>query len=224
MFFKSRVGRDIDRFAAEQEKAAQQQAKRAERPEQESVTTSNSVATQPAPTVVNQTVDTAVLGPKNRTGEQQQSMVGADATWEGKIRTEGSARIEGQLSGEVEAGETVYIEKGARVRANIHARRVIIGGDMEGEIECREQMVVQRTGRLGGQASTRTLIIEEGAIVHSQIKMLRDEKPATPRATDAIPLRELVALGAVETDQRPHAEHLRESGSIAVEQDREERA
>jgi cytoskeletal protein CcmA (bactofilin family) len=104
--------------------------------------------------------------------EEQVSVVSANATWEGTLRTEGSIKVAGKLNGEIEAGETVFVAAGARVQANVRARRVIVGGELEGQITCHDQLVVERSGRLGGKVTTATLVIEEGAIVQSQIEML----------------------------------------------------
>lgn len=76
------------------------------------------------------------------------------------------------MSGSIEAGETVFVAVGACVRADVRARRVIVGGDLEGHITCQEQLVVEHSGRLGGKVNTTTLIVEEGAVVRSQIEML----------------------------------------------------
>ncbi|HEX2923801.1 MAG TPA: polymer-forming cytoskeletal protein [Chloroflexota bacterium] len=115
------------------------------------------------------------------------TIVSGEATWEGKLRTDASARIEGTVSGEIEAGETIFIAKGAQVHANVHARRVIIAGQLEGQVTCREQLVVERSGRLLGRVSTKTIVIAEGAIVQSQIQMVRGKEPAQAVAKEPRP-------------------------------------
>ena len=200
MFFRrSRMESEIDSFKAMQDKGARVAKRDDSAGEQEGVISEPS-ANRNAPKLIEQPIDEHTAALVGGADGRQQSVIGVDATWEGKLKTNGSARIEGELSGEVEAGEAVFIEKGARVRANIRARRVIIGGDLEGHIVCREQLVVQRSGRLGGEVSTKTLVIEEGATVHSRIQMQRDDEPARagakqvsnlssrqhPKATEAV--------------------------------------
>lgn len=223
VFFKSRVQRDIEDFKAMQD-AALRIAKPEESSDQQSVSTDDPSTGQHAPKLDDEAIDRIIKGLTNGANEHQQSVVSADATWEGKLRTKGSARIDGEISGEVEAGETVLIARGARVRANIHARQVIIVGDMEGQITCREQLVVEQSGRLGGKVSTKTLVIQEGAIVHSQIQMLRDNELVQARAKGTITLRrqDPTALGAIQVSQRLDEGQVRESGPQSVEQGKEE--
>ena len=174
MFFKkSRMERDIEDFKAMQERAAQ----RANATE----SSSHPDAEHPVPVSGDPAAHDPLRSPARGEDDQRQTVVGVDTTWEGKLKTDGSARIEGAVSGEVEAGETVFIERGANVRANVQARRVIVGGAIEGRIICREQLVVERSGRLAGEVKTKTLVIEEGAVVHSQIQMLRDDEPLRAR-------------------------------------------
>jgi cytoskeletal protein CcmA (bactofilin family) len=185
VFFKSRMERDIDRFKTMQDKGTHV-AQRVERVETQDSSLASQVPAKPAEMTEDQALGGTAQAPANREVDSQQTVVGANTKLEGKVRTEGSAKIEGYVSGDIEAGETVFIHEGATVRANIHARRVIIGGDAEGHIDCREELVVERSGRLGGRVSTRSLVIEEGAIVHSQIEMVADGEspPAVVQQTE----------------------------------------
>lgn len=121
-----------------------------------------------------------------RAGDHLHSVVSGEATWEGKLRTEASVRIEGTISGEIEAGDTVFIAKGAHARANVHARLVIVAGELEGQINCREQLVVEKSGRLKGEVSTKTIVVQEGAVVQSKIQMLRGNEPAQAMAKESM--------------------------------------
>jgi cytoskeletal protein CcmA (bactofilin family) len=130
-------------------------------------------------------VDSTVGEFTGSASDVQHTIVSGEATWEGKLRTEASARIEGTISGEIEAGETIYIAKGAQVRANVHARRVIVAGELEGQVTCHDELVVEESGRLAGRVSTKTIVVAEGAVVQSQIQMLRGKEPVQAMGKEA---------------------------------------
>jgi cytoskeletal protein CcmA (bactofilin family) len=173
-FKKNRVQQDIDSFKTMQEGLGR--ASRKGQPNQQEAPTNSSAANQHLQGMGESTGEPTVSELTSSASDHQHSIVSSEATWEGKLRTEASARIEGTISGEIEAGDTVFIAKSAHVQANVNARRVVVAGELEGQITCREQLVVEQTGRLKGKVSTKTIVIEEGAVVQSQIHMLRDKE------------------------------------------------
>ncbi len=191
MFFKNRGQQDSDDFKGTQE-GLRSAGSTTGRPDRWATPTDSSAVSLRPSQIDVRPIDSSVGELAGMGGNQQHTIVSGEATWEGKLRTETSARIEGTISGEIEAGETVFIAKGAQVRANVHARRVIVAGELEGQVTCRDQLVVEQSGRLAGKVSTKTIVIAEGAVVQSQIKMLRGNEPARTRAKESGPRGETV--------------------------------
>lgn len=105
------------------------------------------------------------------------SIVSIGSTWNGTLKIDGSVRVEGQLSGEIEARDTVWIAEGAEVDAKVRASVVSIAGRFQGQVDCSERLEITPTGRVKAELATKSLVVHEGAIVEGQIQML-DTKPA----------------------------------------------
>jgi len=92
------------------------------------------------------------------------TLVGEGTVFEGKIKSEASIRIEGQVNGNVEsAGDVTIGEKGS-VKSNIIARNVVIAGTVNGNITAANSVRLMQTGKLYGNTTTQYLVIEEGGL------------------------------------------------------------
>ena len=85
-------------------------------------------------------------------------------------------RLEGTLEGTVEA-TTVHIDEGAKVRADITADEVIIGGDYSGKLVCRQRLEIRSTGQIVGHVETFRLMLHEGGSIDGELKMLKQPAP-----------------------------------------------
>jgi cytoskeletal protein CcmA (bactofilin family) len=109
--------------------------------------------------------------------DQCASVIFADTTCEGTFQTASSIRIEGELAGEVEAGNTIHVAEGARVNAKMRASFIVIAGTVEGEIECHELLELTPTSHISGEITTKSVSIHEGAFFEGQMHMVRDHAP-----------------------------------------------
>ena len=110
--------------------------------------------------------------------EDCSSVVSAGSTWQGTLKSEGSVRVEGHLSGELEARETVHVSESAQVDAKVHASFVVIAGTFQGQVRCSERLELMPTSRITGELTTKSLVIHEGAFIDGQIHMSSDGQPA----------------------------------------------
>ena len=121
--------------------------------------------------------DTATLAPVKvgpTAPEECSSVVSAGSTWQGTLNLDGSVRIDGQLTGDIDARETVHISEGAQVDAKVKAAFVVIAGAFQGQVECSERLELLPTSRTQGELSTKSLMIHEGAFIDGQIHMSGD--------------------------------------------------
>jgi cytoskeletal protein CcmA (bactofilin family) len=114
--------------------------------------------------------------------DERSSVVSFGSCWQGNLKIDGSVRIDGQVSGEIDARETVYVAESAKVDAKVRAARVIIAGEIEGEVNCSDRLEVMPTGRVKAQLTTRTLTVFEGAFIEGQIHMTKPEATANSTA------------------------------------------
>jgi len=111
------------------------------------------------------------------------NVIAASSKWSGTLNVEDSVRIEGQLSGEVNAKGTVHISEGARVDAKIRAAFVVVSGAFKGEVRCSERLELLPKSRLEGQIITKVLNVHEGAVLDGSIQMTAEREATTTGRT-----------------------------------------
>ncbi len=112
--------------------------------------------------------------------DDRSSVVSVGSIWQGNLKIDGSVRIEGQVTGEIDARETVFVAETARIDAKVRAAYVVIAGEVEGEIQCTERIEIMPTGRVKAELTTKSLTVFEGAFIEGQIHMTRPEGAVLP--------------------------------------------
>ena len=72
-----------------------------------------------------------------------------------------------------------------QVKAEIHARQVVILGSVIGNISARDKIEIRRTGHVVGDLLAAAVAIEEGAYFKGSIDILREEAQEAPRVISA---------------------------------------
>lgn len=99
------------------------------------------------------------------------TLIGEGSVFEGKIKSEASIRIEGQLTGDIDCTGDVTIGQKGIVRSNINARDVIIAGQVNGNVTTKGRLTIMPTGQLNGNTNSASFIIEEGGLFQGTSKM-----------------------------------------------------
>lgn len=110
----------------------------------------------------------------SRNTEKLESLVGANSSFKGDITTKGTLRIDGTVTGNIDADWLVLGEK-ALLKGNITSRGVITGGRIEGNITAREILEIKSKGQVLGDISTAKLVVSEGGILEGHTKMQRED-------------------------------------------------
>ena len=95
------------------------------------------------------------------------------ASFEGRLSFEGTVRIGGQFSGEVFTNDTLVINPGAKVEAQIEAETVVISGLVKGNIFARRRVIMYPPAIFKGTVTTPSLKIEEGVVFEEPLICLR---------------------------------------------------
>ncbi len=106
------------------------------------------------------------------------ALIDQGSQFDGKVRVEGTIRVDGELKGEITSANSVVVGEVAAIEANIRAKSVIINGSVVGNVVASRQVVLRPPGRLHGNVETPSLIIESGAIFNGSSKMFRPETVA----------------------------------------------
>src|SRR5688500_2088012 len=86
------------------------------------------------------------------------------AAFEGRHTFEGTVRIGGLFKGEIVTNDTLVINPGAKVEAQIEADTVIISGLVKGNIFARRRVVMHPPAIFQGTVTTPSLRIDEGVV------------------------------------------------------------
>ena len=86
------------------------------------------------------------------------------AAFEGNLTFEGTVRIGGSFKGEIYTKDTLIIDPGADIEAQIEAEVVIISGVVKGNVFAHKQVMMHPPAVLKGTLTTPSLQIDEGVV------------------------------------------------------------
>ncbi len=112
------------------------------------------------------------------------SLVGAGTTIEGKVKTDGSMRIDGKVVGDVTAKANVTIGGTGTVEGTVNAANIALAGKVHGTLIASEKLVLENQSVMRGDIRASKLVVDEGAIFDGQCAM-SSPAPAGPARVGA---------------------------------------
>ncbi len=102
------------------------------------------------------------------------SVLGAGASFNGRLSGTGGVRIEGAFEGEIDLRGLLVVGETGRVTCEqLRATIAVIAGTVKGNIVA-EKVEIRSTGRVWGDVVTTAFSTEEGAFLRGQIRMEED--------------------------------------------------
>jgi len=109
---------------------------------------------------------------KRGDSQQMNGFIGKGVTITGKLEFEGSVRIDGKFSGEIDAvNGTLLVGEGAMMEAKAVIDTAIISGEFKGDIEGKSRIELKGPGKMFGNIKTTNLTIGEGVIFEGTCEM-----------------------------------------------------
>ncbi len=96
-------------------------------------------------------------------GQQSETIIGPSVKIKGDLDSEGNIRIEGQVTGKVRSSQSVFIEKSAKLAADIMANEASVSGEVQGKLEISSLLILQATAKVSGEITCPILRVEDGA-------------------------------------------------------------
>jgi cytoskeletal protein CcmA (bactofilin family) len=94
--------------------------------------------------------------------------------------------LDGEVEGSIELrGNSLTVGPNGRVRANVHARDVVVHGKVDGNIRGTERVELKKSAVLNGDIATQRIVIEDGAYFKGAIDIQKVEKAAGETKTAA---------------------------------------
>jgi cytoskeletal protein CcmA (bactofilin family) len=99
---------------------------------------------------------------------------------EGKVTSTGSIRVDGTLQGDLNAKGNVTVGEQGKIKGEIIANLVTIGGNVVGTVNAREKLVLEGKCVLKGDIITKVLVIEAGAKFDGKSSMGDTKEVSSP--------------------------------------------
>lgn len=104
---------------------------------------------------------------------QVTALLDQGASFEGRLTFEGTVRLGGEFRGEIFSNDTLVINSGAIVEAQIEADIVIISGTVSGNIFARQKVIMHPPASFKGTVTTPSLRIDDGVVFEGASYMPR---------------------------------------------------
>jgi cytoskeletal protein CcmA (bactofilin family) len=111
-----------------------------------------------------------------------ETVLGADCTLEGTLRSHANVRLDGTFTGVLEIVGNVLVGETAKINADIDAKNISIAGAVRGNVSGKKVQLL-RTGRIWGDIRATALTTEEGAFIDGKITIVGHEASSPPDET-----------------------------------------
>ena len=99
--------------------------------------------------------------------------IGKSVFIKGELSGSEDIYVDGQVEGNIQlSGNNLTIGPNGRVKANISAKNVTVGGTLDGNITASERTELRKTAVTNGDVQTKRIAIEEGAFFKGKLEII----------------------------------------------------
>jgi len=99
------------------------------------------------------------------------TIIGQGTTVIGELKSKGTIRIEGVVSGRVHSDDTIVVQESGRVKADLYAGQITISGEVEGNVFAQDRLEIATNGKLVGDIVSPRVSIAEGVLFEGKCTM-----------------------------------------------------
>ena len=99
------------------------------------------------------------------------TFLGKETHFQGKLKFDGSLRIDGHFEGEVTAKGNLIVGEEALVQADILVSYASISGEFHGNITAEQRIDLHAPGKIFGNLQAPSVVIDEGVIFEGSTRM-----------------------------------------------------
>ena len=125
------------------------------------------------------------------------TILGHGSAITGNIKINGFVRIDGDIDGNLETDGNIILGENARIRGNIKAKSVIVGGIVLGNIEAIESVKILSQSVVVGDIISHKVQVEQSAIIHGHFISIKDDEKYTQTSSEylqSIAIKQKVTL------------------------------
>ena len=110
------------------------------------------------------------------------AILGRGSEFDGKLRFEGTVRIDGKFKGEIHSDGTLIVGEHAMLEGEVNVDSVIIAGEFRGNVRAKSRLELHAPAKMFGDLVTPILIIQEGVVFegHCQMTKEKDARAGAP--------------------------------------------
>lgn len=112
------------------------------------------------------------------------TLIGKKTSVEGSLKVHGNVKIDGKVTGPIDASGDVVVGKSASIKGDISAANVIIAGKIEGNIFAKGQLSIKSTAYVMGEHTAFSLIVDEGSVFKGNCSILDKKSENSDKPTD----------------------------------------
>jgi len=106
-----------------------------------------------------------------RDNDQMNGFIGKHLTVKGNLSFEGTVRIDGTFTGEIDSTGTLIVGDDGVVEAKIKVDSTVITGSVKGEIEATTKIELRKPCKMVGNLKSPNLIIGDGVVFEGNCEM-----------------------------------------------------
>ena len=106
-----------------------------------------------------------------RDNDQMNGFIGKHLTVKGSLTFEGTVRIDGTFTGEIDSTGTLIVGDDGVVEAKIKVDTTVITGSVKGEIEAATKIELRKPCKMVGNLKSPNLVIGEGVVFEGNCEM-----------------------------------------------------
>lgn len=99
------------------------------------------------------------------------TIIGPSITVDGEVTGNEPLVVQGLVKGKIDLKETVHVEPGGQVEAEVHGKVVVISGSLTGKVLADEKIEVKQGGKVQGSVKAPRILIADGAVFKGTIDM-----------------------------------------------------
>ena len=101
----------------------------------------------------------------------KETVIGPETRISGEVRGEEDLIVRGRIDGRVQVTQTLTVEKGAIVQADVDVRHLVVSGTVVGAIVASESAKLTSTARVVGDLASPRVMMEAGAAYRGRVDM-----------------------------------------------------
>lgn len=117
-----------------------------------------------------------MFGKKETIGKIE-TIISKGAEVKGDMSSEGTIRVDGEVSGHILKAIGVIVGKTGKVAGDLTGESVIIGGEVSGNVVASNNLELLSTAQVFGDIKAQTLSIHEGAVFEGKCTMNAVKQP-----------------------------------------------